>query len=57
MRSFLLIIIISLGYGNIKFTPHTFNIGEIGILSIHSADINGDWIPTELSASIARGDI
>ena len=42
MRSCLLIIIFSFCFGNIEFAPHNLNVGDKGILSIHSAEINGD---------------
>ena len=57
MRSFLLIIIISLGYGNIEFTPHSLNVGEKGILSIHTADINRDGNTDLLFSSIETNSI
>ena len=57
MRSFLLIIIFNLGYGNIEFTPHNLNVGEKGILSIHSTDINGDGNVDLLYSSIETNSI
>ena len=57
MRSFLLIIIISIGYGNIEFTPHSLNVGEKGILSIHTADINKDGNTDLLYSSIETNSI
>ena len=57
MRSFLLIIIISLGYSNIEFTPHSLNVGEKGILSIHAADLNGDGNTDLLYSSIETNTI
>ena len=57
MRSFLFIIIISLVYGNIEYTPHPLNVGEKGILSIHTADINGDGNTDLLYSSIETNSI
>ena len=57
MRSFLVIIIFSLGYSNIKFIPHSLNVGEKGILSIHTADINKDGNIDLLYSSIETNSI
>ena len=42
MKSCLLVIIFSLSFGKIDFTPHDINISDKGIISLHSAEINGD---------------
>ena len=57
MKSILLIVILSFGYSQIVFSPHIIDSGEMGILSIHATDINGDGNTDLLFSSIETNTI
>ena len=57
MISCLLAIIVSFTFGNIQFIPHDLYIGDKGILSLHSSDINGDGNIDILYSSIENNSI
>ena len=57
MKSCLLVIIFSLSFGKIDFTKHDINISDNGIISLHSAEINGDGNTDLIYSSIENNSI
>ena len=57
LRSLLTILSISFGFNQIEFTPHSLKIGEKGIISLHSIDLNEDGKIDLISASLESNSI
>ena len=57
LKALLTLLIICFGFSQIEFTPHSLNIGEKGIISLHTVDLNGDGKSDLISASIESNTI